>query len=261
MFGKLCSHFLSIFSLSNVQSPESAEVSFPIYWSSTSFKTVIFLNSISSLLCYATKEHWRCLLWWSAQHPWWKEAKLRPSHDATMKTLKGLNEQATNDFLETWTRLFFSASQMFLLKRFKSHKFENLTFLNSRYSSHQFYSAPKKWGSCKIDKQLGRLCEAAKTLSCLASSVTRLVHADAELLNDCYLSKQQFAHLQKWFMKQPGFLLTCTYMLPLSGFHALSAVAAVRFPILMSVMRITLWDRKQNNANAPRSRIMLRDIA
>lgn len=49
-------------------------------------------------------------------------------------------------------------------------------------------------GSCNIDKQLGRLCGATKTLSCLTSSVMRLVHSDAELLNDCPRLKQQFAH-------------------------------------------------------------------
>lgn len=51
-------------------------------------------------------------------------------------------------------------------------------------------------GSCNIDKQLGRLCGAAKALSCLTSSVTRLVHTDAELLNDCHLSKHSL-HIYK----------------------------------------------------------------
>lgn len=56
-------------------------------------------------------------------------------------------------------------------------------------------NAVEERGSCNIDKQLGRLFGAAKT--CLTSLVMCLVHADAELLNDCYLSKQQFAHLQR----------------------------------------------------------------
>lgn len=84
--------------------------------------------------------------------------------------------------------------------------------------------------SCNVDKQLGRLCGAAKTLSCLTSSVTCLVHPDAELLNDCYPSKQQFAHLQKWSMKQPGLLLTCTYMLSVSGTHDSSRCCGSSFP-------------------------------
>lgn len=53
-------------------------------------------------------------------------------------------------------------------------------------------------------------------------------------------------------MKQPGVLFTCMYMLPVSGSHDSSGVAAGPFPYP---------DQIQNNANAPRLRIMQRVVA